>query len=205
MSDKRVNDVLMVNSSRRALYEILGNAVRNTAALGESQAKACPENAATNLPAAEGMKQAASRLAGGRTPAGEGEASALSPPLKSIAISKKPVRTPPPPPKMPTAEDVARALVAAARETQEIGRLFVDLDSPDKLRCRHYAMHALVHCFPGHPRAMYARLVGAPGKQPAKFYDNSKMWVIGSGNRRRTPWWSESAYDRVIRAIEETR
>lgn len=49
-----------------------------------------------------------------------------------------------------------------------------------------------------------ARLVGAPTKHPAKFFDNSLMWVIGSGNRRRRAWWSESAYDRVIRAIEGT-
>lgn len=204
-----------MTDSKRELREMLANAMRNTAVMQDSPAKACPENAATTVPAAEGMNRAASRLAVGRTTAGgDGAASAGSHPrssAKQIAIAKPlPTKfaTPGTWARLPTADDVARAIIAAARETQESPIDCVGGGRYRAMHCRHYAMHALVQCFPGHPRALYARIVGCPGK-PEKFFDNSKVLVLGkvkgTSNRRLAVWWSEQAFDRVIEAIERGR
>lgn len=115
---------------------------------------------------------------------------------------------------MPTADQVARAIVAAARETGEdpiacasgkathTGQGLKVTDRVSRaIRCRHYAMHALVRAFPGLPRETYARLVGCPGK-PDKFFDNSKMNVLPmKGSDRAAKWWNEAAYQRVVEAI----
>lgn len=102
---------------------------------------------------------------------------------------------------MPTADEVARAIVAAARETEELEHVLVDLDSPNMLRCRHYAMHAISHVFQGLPVQVLGRLVGA--RKPGSFWKNSMILIAPKSgtSRRRCLWWSDEAYDRVIRAI----
>lgn len=102
---------------------------------------------------------------------------------------------------MPTADEVARAIVAAARETEELEHVLVDLDSPNMLRCRHYAMHAISHVFQGLPIQVLGRLVGA--RKPGSFWKNSMILIAPKSgtSRRRCLWWSDEAYDRVIRAI----
>lgn len=106
---------------------------------------------------------------------------------------------------LPNADDVARAIVAACRETGE---------DPIKcateewhIRARHYAMHALLHTFPDLQRFAAARLVGCPGSAPG-FWNKSWHQVAKphhSGRSHSAKWWDEDAYGRVIAAIEQPR
>lgn len=102
---------------------------------------------------------------------------------------------------LPTADDVARAIVAAARETGEdpIGCIRGEMGQ----RCRHYAMHALVHVFGDMPRDTAAQLVGCPGK-PRYFWNNSWGQVVKPNwnGRPKANWWDAAALSRVIKAIE---
>jgi hypothetical protein len=108
----------------------------------------------------------------------------------------------------PTAEDIARAIVASCRETGEdavrAASGFVgDINGPS-IHARHYAMHALLHVFPDLPRLAAARVVGCPGK-PASFYNNSWNQVVrprSDGTGHMAKWWDEYAFARVIAAIE---
>lgn len=107
-------------------------------------------------------------------------------------------------PKYPTADHVAAAIVAACRECREDPLLFLPPAGWKVLRARHYAMHALEHCFPGLPASFYARMVGATVR-PGWFMATSRMTIIAAvpgTNRRRAVWWSEAAYGRTIGAIE---
>jgi hypothetical protein len=110
----------------------------------------------------------------------------------------------------PTADDVARAIVAAAHETGED-----PIECAERkmgMRCRHYAMHALAHVFPDMKRQSLGSVVGCPGKG-ARFWSNSMMHVVapapglrpGQGYRPHVAkWWDDEAFGRVIAAIERS-
>ncbi len=107
---------------------------------------------------------------------------------------------------MPTADQVARAIVAAARETGEDPEACI-IGAPG-LRCRHYAMHALSRAFPAvkHNKHIWAKLTGA-SSNPKYFWANSvsqKFNMAAGGPRagkRAAKWWDEAAFERVIDAI----
>lgn len=106
---------------------------------------------------------------------------------------------------MPTADEVARAIVAAARETDEDP--IACAMGNGQMRCRHYAMHAIAHAFPLMTSRTLATVVGFPGGSPEKFYGNSLTMVVRPprhGKGHMAKWWNDGAYDRVIRAIRGT-
>jgi hypothetical protein len=118
---------------------------------------------------------------------------------------------------MISADDVAIAIIAACRETggdpvacasgagiNVGGAKYANQIST--CRARHYALHALLHVFPGAEREKVCALVGAMGS-PKSFWNNSLNQVIKpAGNRRHVAlWWNDKAYDRVIRAVEAGR
>lgn len=95
---------------------------------------------------------------------------------------------------MPTADHVAHAIVAACRETGEDP---IECASrPNAVRGRHYAHHALVHCFPSVRVSSIARMVGAP--RPDIFHQGS---LNNHVRKRASEWWNDHVYQRVIRAI----
>jgi hypothetical protein len=100
----------------------------------------------------------------------------------------------------PSADDFARALVAACRETGEDPEAFVVRD-PD-FRARHYALHALIALFPRAWPTKLSELLGCPG-QPGYFLRSSLWWVIGLNPQRRPgkDWWDHAALDRVTAAV----
>jgi hypothetical protein len=105
---------------------------------------------------------------------------------------------------MPTADQVACAIVAAARETGEDP--IACARGLGELRCRHYALHALCHVF-GDPalRTPIARMVGSPSK-PSAFYRASVWYVLGEGPQGakvKKPWWDAAVLGRVIDALGE--
>lgn len=107
----------------------------------------------------------------------------------------------------PTADDVARAIVAACRETGDdpirAASGLVGGAHGTTIRARHYALHALLHTFPKLPRGIAAKLVGAPGN-PVTFYHNSWHQVVrprASASGHMALWWNDAAYARVIDAI----
>jgi hypothetical protein len=111
---------------------------------------------------------------------------------------------------MPSATQVAWAIVAACRETGDdpIAIASGQSKGPSSrvtLRARHYALHALLFVFPRLPREKAAEFVGAPGR-PMMFYHGSMNQVAKVVNtmtgRRRANWWDEEGFERVIRAIE---
>jgi hypothetical protein len=111
---------------------------------------------------------------------------------------------------MPSADQVAWAIVAACRETGDHPISIASGSSRGPaprvtLRARHYALHALLFVFPGLPREKAAKFVGAPGR-PMMFYHGSMNQVAKVVNtmtgRRRANWWDEEGFERVIRAIE---
>ena len=97
---------------------------------------------------------------------------------------------------MVTADEVARAIVAACKETGEDP--VVCLGGYVMIRARHYAMHALAHHHQDAKRSDLARFCGAPGK-PEKFWDNSRRMVLTN----KPHWWSEEAYGRVVAALSK--
>ena len=99
---------------------------------------------------------------------------------------------------MITANIVARAIVAACRETGEEPIAMVEGRSLG--RARHYAMHALAHCFPEAQRSILARVVGCK-RNPASFFVTSLTKI----QAKNMPWWDEVAYARVINAVERER
>lgn len=98
-------------------------------------------------------------------------------------------------------DTIARAIVAAARETGENPESFVDR-SPDA-RFRHYAFHALVAAFPEVNTARLADVMGAPGK-PSYFMRSSLWWVLGQNPQRKpgAGWWDEGVFSRVCQTIK---
>lgn len=116
----------------------------------------------------------------------------------------------------PTADEVARAIVAACKETEE-----------DPFRCataiagsraRHYALHALAFFYPPQGREdkeLLARVVGCPGK-PLMFWSNSNTQVFrpcvikayGGQVTHTYPhwarWFDDEAFARVKAAIRPT-
>lgn len=105
----------------------------------------------------------------------------------------------------PTADDIARAIVAACRETGD-DPLACASGAPSQ-RGRHYAMHALLHVFPKLSRTSAATVVGCPGK-PAAFYINSWHQMVkprASGIGHMANWWDDEAFGRVIAAVESGR
>lgn len=111
--------------------------------------------------------------------------------------------------RLPVADDVARAIVAACRETGEdpiraASGNICDVNGPT-IRARHYAMHALLEVFPELEPESAARFVGSPGKHPLQFYNSSKTAILGhkgkGAGRAPARWWSSELLWRVIRAI----
>lgn len=72
-------------------------------------------------------------------------------------------------PMIPSADDVARAIVAACRETGEDPVSLVEGDV--NLHARHYAFHALLHVFPSEPLKGLARMLG--DRRPVSFWNRS--------------------------------
>lgn len=107
----------------------------------------------------------------------------------------------------PTADDVARAIVAACKETGDdpIRTAEGGLGTSRATnRARHYAMHALLHVFQGLGREMAARLVGCPGS-PRQFWSASWHQIVKprvGGLGHAANWFDDDAYARVIAAIE---
>lgn len=101
---------------------------------------------------------------------------------------------------MVTADHVARAIVAACRETAE-DPVVVASGQPGAFRSRHYAMWALLHVFQDMKPTVAAALVGAPYK-PGAFYYNSRASALPSAGRPGGGnWWNAGTYQRVIEAI----
>lgn len=98
-----------------------------------------------------------------------------------------------------TAEHVARALVAACRETSE-DPVLVASREPGAFRSRHYAMWALLQVFPDLSPKAAAQFVGCPG-QPMAFYHNSR-YQAAPGRPGGGKWWNAGTYERVIAAID---
>lgn len=98
-----------------------------------------------------------------------------------------------------TADMVAHAIVAAARETRE-HPLTAYREAYQTVRSRHYALHALHHCCPEVPVNRLALMLGAGGKAN-RFYANSIVTVVRRAGTA-SGWWDENAYTRVIAAIE---
>lgn len=107
---------------------------------------------------------------------------------------------------IPTADDVAIAIVTACRETGEDP--IETIQRRMGVKARHYALHALLHVFPKLSRVSAASMVGCPGK-PGAFLTNSWNQVVrpyrNGANPHMAKWFDDKAYDRVIRAIEAGR
>lgn len=92
--------------------------------------------------------------------------------------------------RFPTADDVARAILAACRETGE-DPLAVASGKIDQ-RARHYALNALKAIFPDARSRSISRMCGGPAYA---FYSYSRYKVF-----RVAKWWDESAFERVLAA-----
>jgi hypothetical protein len=105
---------------------------------------------------------------------------------------------------VPSADEVAWAIVQAGREFGYSNRHIVAIAQRENGRCnaRHYALHALLAVFPDANRGVCARLVGCRS-DPEKFYDNSyyRFARIVNG-RRAAPWWDEDEFARVVGAVQ---
>lgn len=94
---------------------------------------------------------------------------------------------------MITADVIARAIVAACRETGE-DPIKVSTGTP-RLRARHYAMHALARAYPDVKKVRIVVMCGAPGK-PDLFWANSLGQTVD-----RAAWWDKRALQRVVDAV----
>jgi hypothetical protein len=104
---------------------------------------------------------------------------------------------------MPSADQVAWAIVQAGRELGYSARHILGIAERENGRCyaRHYALHALLAVFPDANRGTCARLVGCRS-DPDKFYDNSHYRFARIINgRRAAPWWDEAEFERVVAAV----
>lgn len=107
----------------------------------------------------------------------------------------------------PTADEIARAVVAAAHE---VGEDPLAISDPAATRpggsqfyMRHYAYHALLHHYPDADKTALARALCCPGK--AMYFHRTTTWyVLGEGphKRRRAEWWSDEAFARVVAAVK---
>lgn len=104
---------------------------------------------------------------------------------------------------IPTADDVAIAIVTAARLTGEDPLLVADANA--ELQCRHYVVHALAAIFPLLPTKRLGFLVGLDEKKAIYFYRASRWSVLGyapqSNRRDRAHWWSEGHFEAVTDAL----
>jgi hypothetical protein len=169
-------------ASKSALYRMLDEAMANTVALQEGRplVRAKPP-VATLVP--KPPKNAPASPTTGRPP-------------KAIKSTKEP-----PTVAMPTADQVARAIIAAAAETGEDA--VACATGEERMRCRHYAMHALAHVFQGLSRQALARMVGR-GDRADRFWRDSWNQAVkppAHGRGHMANWWNEGAYARVIEAI----
>lgn len=105
---------------------------------------------------------------------------------------------------MPTAHQVACAIIAACKETGEPIPTET-LGGHHKERWRHYAVHALRAVFPKSEPGPLGRMLGAGSFiKPGFFYRTSCWNVLGQTphcRRTRAHWWSDESLDRVMRAI----
>lgn len=125
-----------------------------------------------------------------------GEAPVLVP-VPATALDEKPLRS-----KVghvPTADQIARAVVAAAMETGE-DPLTVGAHPFIRLRLRHYVIHALENAFPRTPIKTLCGFVGL-NKNATVFYKASLREVVG--RPRKALWWDDAALARVIAAVRD--
>lgn len=186
--------------SKPELRRMIEDAMANTVALQQGRPLVSPKPVrATPVPSVQKNAPAAPVEASTHV---SQETKAFPPPraepstAKATSFYANPIQA------IPTADHVGRAIVAACRET-EACPLGIDGGLDKRIvQARHYAMHAIAHCFPGLPAATYGRCVGAIGK-PDRFYSRSKQATIRmvAPHRRAAAWWSEEAYARVIEAI----
>ncbi|MEK1928512.1 MAG: hypothetical protein AAAC47_01770 [Pararhizobium sp.] len=92
-------------------------------------------------------------------------------------------------PTYPTADQVARAIVAACELTAENPLMITE---PSQLHARHYAFAALKKEFPNVQSVILARCVGYP--QPRKGYAYSM-------SARHEHWWRDMITDDVLGAL----
>jgi hypothetical protein len=99
---------------------------------------------------------------------------------------------------MISADVVAAAIVAACKETGEDP--IACARGEERVRARHYAMHALIRVFPEVERKSAARMVGARGK-PQYFHKNSLIQTANPlAGFFKAKWWSAVLFNRVIDA-----
>lgn len=108
----------------------------------------------------------------------------------------------------PSADDVARAIIAACRETGGDPLLCAGAKRGARgqiegiARARHYALHALSAVFPDVPKVDLARMVGCMGK-PQYFWKNSMLNVFRprAGRPHGAVWFAPAALARVVAAV----
>lgn len=93
---------------------------------------------------------------------------------------------------VPTADQVAAAIVAACRFTGE-DPIAVASGTRRSSRARHYAMHALAIRFPRCRKRALARMVGAAGASPERFWEQSGRRLKGCGAK----WWRPAVCRRI--------
>jgi hypothetical protein len=107
---------------------------------------------------------------------------------------------------LPTADHIAVAIVAACQQTDEDPVKCAQRGS--KIRARHYAMHALVRVFPAAPKRKIANWCGAY-YEASKFYENSCTNTANPNAsrlaKRKTDWWNDEIFYRVVRALEAAK
>lgn len=99
---------------------------------------------------------------------------------------------------MPTADEVAVAIVTACRETGDDPIAICGGEM--MLRGRHYALHALVRVYPDAHVLKLVRVIGISG-DAMEFWRNSKRVAGKTGTKKPARWWSQPALNRVIEAV----
>lgn len=102
---------------------------------------------------------------------------------------------------MPTADQIAMAIVAACKETTDdpiaTASRYWRGATGGANRARHYALHALIAVFPEANQESLCRAVGCCGK--AKMFLNSSFGQVLD----KAKWWDNAALDRVTAAISD--
>lgn len=99
---------------------------------------------------------------------------------------------------IPTADEIAVAVVEACRETAEDP--IACAQGEMMIRGRHYALHALARVYPEAHALKLVRLVGVKG-DAMEFWRNSKRVAGRNGNQKAARWWSPAVLTRVVDAV----
>lgn len=115
--------------------------------------------------------------------------------------------------RIPTADEIARAVVAAARElgvppravVRGLGRWVSNKDSRNQARqeikrARFYAALALREAFPDMPKVVIGRALGVGA---AKTYLRNTEVARDAGRFDR--WWSDDAFRRIVEAARGSK